>query len=193
MHVCDMCDMIDARLFVISGKRLIEAKNTATDGALDLEEDLLIVEDDVIADFSIWEAVRDDTPDVLYADTVERWGRINVRYNKKGDLLWTGNVFTRVPFSVLSRLERPIFRSWNFVMAADGSQLIDRGEANHGNHSDAFFWWSLQKLDPPPVIRNIGRVDHIKTPFNTGDATNHNNPFKCIPFELKDMESAVER
>jgi len=177
--------------YPICGKKLIDAKNEAVNKALEENQALLLIEDDIRVPIDLWHKIQwdgingDGTATIQFAEAVERYGTINVRYNKHtGDLLWTGNVFTKIPLTILQRLPKPVFQSWNFVLSADGSEVIDRGRSASGHHSDAFFWQTVQKLDPKAEIVNIGRVEHIITPFNNGKVTEHQNPYhiKAFPY-----------
>ena len=184
-NVYEQVDRHGEKFVLISGKALVDAKNEAVEHALENQEDLLLVEDDVVAPNGMWDRVAStwhNQNTILFAEAVERYGRINVRYTKEGELLWTGNVFTRIPYGILTRLEKPIFRAWDFILSGDGSQMIDRGPAKHGHHSDAYFWWTVKQLDPKPEIVNIGRVDHMITPYNSGKVTEHSKPYRMKPF-----------
>jgi hypothetical protein len=178
IEASDMAELFGAEYLPIWGKPLVEAKNKAVEYAMQSQADLLLVEDDILADVWIWEAALscEDNGDILIATTRNRDGTPNTKKSPKGKFLYTGNIFTLIPHDVLCKLDIPIFRAWNFSQSDDGEILIMKDENKHGQHSDVYFWYKVMQLDPPPVIRTIGEVSHVKTPYNTGHIS-HNEPF----------------
>ena len=175
--------------FLISGKKLVVAKNKAAYYSLRNQTDLIMVEDDIEVDETIWKAlqVRQDQPNTIHiAETATKRGSSNVITSPSGRFLFSGHALIRIPIGILRRMSAPIFRSWNFVYSTDKETLIDKGEADHGNHSDAYFWHCATQLDPPPEIEVIGEVKHIRHQHNAG-RTNHADPYTPTYYERRDV------
>jgi len=164
----------------ILGKKLVDAKNHAVHIAIDRNQDLLLMEDDIHVPGRTWVSFRATlgvSDAILVAETKTRTGRSNIWTGpESGRFLFSGSHFVRIPVDVLKRLKQPIFRSWNFARTIDGEDMIDRGPAKHGNHSDVFFWFHAMKLEPKPQVAIVGECDHLKHPWNTGE-TSHADPY----------------
>jgi hypothetical protein len=169
----------DNPYFYVDGMSCPDAKNRAVEIADKFEDDLLLIEDDIRASQQTWHAIQTySSPDaIVTATTNKRTGKSNLTRAPNGKFLATGTVFVKIPRTVYTRLEAPVFRPWTFARTADGDEIIDRGPCKSGHGSDWYFWYTARQLKPEPEIIVIGTVAHLKHPLNTG-TSDHDNPYE---------------
>lgn len=144
---------------LVSGYPAVEAKNIAAELADGIGAALLLIEDDVLADADTWaRALQPLTAPlpVRFATARCRDGSMNTRWHADGTPLYSGTPFIFVPHPVLARLPKPAFVA-NEYGIADG-ELFLRGPSAKGHHSDVHLWHELRRLDPRPVIEQVGHV-----------------------------------
>jgi len=159
------------------GLPLAEAKNKAASDALERGADLFLVEDDVTASPELWQQflTPDVEPRILFASANTRWDKSNTVYAPDGTLIYSGNIFVRIPLWVLQAMKRPIFKPWCFTIR-DGKHVM-LGESSNGSHSDESCWYHARLLHPVPEMVELGRVTHLKHPLND-DQQQHKKPCK---------------
>lgn len=155
-----------AEYHLISGLPLVEAKNQAVSKAREIEADLIMIEDDILADRGIWERILTPAHTVRIASTRCRNGILNVKYDARGDVLSAGNVMIAIPLAVLERLPKPVFVANSYGLSNDGSLFL-RGPNAQGRGSDTHFFYQLAQLDPRPRVEVVGEVTHLMHPLNS--------------------------
>lgn len=148
---------------IVCGLPLVEAKNHAALMALQTQRHLVLIEDDILADETLWDACALlGENEVGYARARMRDGQDNVYEDEHGRFQYTGNCLCVIPFPVLARIDRPIFEARKWLSKEDrlaGPQL-------NGIGSDTTFWYKIRHLDPVPAIVDLGRVTHLRHPLN---------------------------
>ena len=172
---------------LISGRPGAEAKNRAVELALGYGENLLLIEDDVLAEPALWDAAFNlDPAAVAFAPAPCRSGEWNtVRNTKTGEVLFSGSVFLVIGLDVLRRMIEiaPLFEAYFFTNC--GSSLTRRDPHPLGRASDVNFWWRLDQLSPKPRVIELPPVIHLSTPLNSGAVTLQ-DPIRIVPFEVKE-------
>ena len=147
----------------VVGLPLVEAKNRAAQLALERGAHLILLEDDIVVDRSVWEALLALGPETVgYGRARMRDGNDNVYYNDDGEFTYSGNCLVWVPCNILRALPRPIFSAarWNREQDTLG------GLQGNGVGSDTVFWYHIRQLDPAPPIVEVGTVKHLKHALN---------------------------
>ena len=148
---------------IISGRPAVDAKTQAAEIAMEAGRDLLLVEDDIIADDAVWEAVLEHDG-VAVASALLRDGTLNTVFYG-GRVLYSGTVFLRVPLPALQALGPPWFVSRQLVFAAEGEgHWRDEGPGEHGWYSDCFFYHRCWEANIPVTV--VGHVTHMIHPLN---------------------------
>ena len=177
---------------LISGLPLVDAKNRAANIAIEADDSLLMVEDDMSACEVHWRAIDQERNKggnyntLVYAWTTCSNGESNVYSDPDGNFIYTGTCFLWIPRYILIKYRHqtyPIFQAASFGYTSDGRELFYKGPNENHTGSDVFFWHNAMKLDPQPTVKSIGHVGHIKHPFNQG--MKHNNYYTIECFKLK--------
>jgi len=156
---------------------LVDAKNEAVRYALLRGADLLLIEDDIIADAAIWDRmiIDDDPGKILTVEARCNGGAMNTQRNGSGEFVFTGTCFMRVPCAILGRLPQPVFEARNYHADRNGKLLLGGPNVRHA-HSDVYFWYQVAQLDPRPEIGIIGEARHIRHALNM--SSSHDAPHK---------------
>ena len=150
----------------ITERPLVEAKVLAQEAALDQELGLLLVEDDILSTWGIWSrAAGLKSHQVGYAHCRMRNGVKNVVYDRHGNFIYTGNVFTAIPWSVLQALPMPAFAAMKFAVNFKEGIMEPRGPRDDGSGSDQHLWWCLSKLVEVQLVE-LGPVRHLRHELN---------------------------
>lgn len=166
-----------AQYTLVSGKPAAEAKTAAIEVALAASADLVLVEDDVLADDGIWEAAIAGSAAVGYCEATCRDGRSNTYRRPTGRFVASGTVLVRLSLSVLIRLRDEAnalpLEGWEF--ARHGDDLVPVVRDAFGRGSDMWLWYNVaQKLGYDPV--RLGKVTSIMHPYNDGVRHDLNAP-----------------
>lgn len=150
---------------LISGKPAAVAKNTAAQMAVERDMDLLLVEDDIIAKDSIWDAACDQSearPPIVIGTCLMKNGMLNTWF-AEDRVLYSGTVFLRVRLSALHAIGAPWFECHDLTFV--DNKWTDLGKRDHGMHSDAWFYYRAWMANLPVTV--AGFVLHILHEYNT--------------------------
>lgn len=169
---------------LVWGKPAAEAKTDAIEMAITNAEDLVLVEDDVLATPAIWQAAICGPESVAYCDAICRDGRTNTGRRADGQFIATGTVLVRLALPVLIRLRKETgalpLEAWEFHKDPATGGLVPTARDPLGRGSDIWLWYHITKLGYEPQC--LGKVTTILHPFN--DGTRHDlrapNVFKYV-------------
>ena len=158
---------------VIDGLSLVDAKNEAVEIATNNYQDLIIVEDDVVASGEQWQQLR-CAKTIAVTAARHRDGKLMIEFDAAGRVLFTGSTFLKIPLEILRQFEPPVFRCWN-VGISDDKKLFLQEKRDDGLLSNMYFWYCVQLLGEP--VEYLGEVKHLQHPLNNG-VHNHANPIE---------------
>ena len=156
---------IDYKLIV--GVPAAEAKQQAAQTAFEAGQDLLLVEDDILANDEIWNKVTQNDSDVMLGSCLMKNGELNVWFHGPR-VVYSGTVFLKVPWAVLGKIGDPWFlpRDLGFT-SDDGGVWWDKGPNDEGKHSDTWFYYRCWQENIHPIV--AGFVLHGLHAFNNKD------------------------
>jgi hypothetical protein len=159
-HVVAACAQRGLAYELLSGRPAAVAKQEAAQMAVDRECDLLLAEDDILADGVLWERMlAADGADVRVASAVMGNGEINCWYVGQR-LAYSGTVFLRASLSALRAIGSPWFQPRELAFTgADGGRWQDLGPNAEGKHSDIWFFFRCWECGLRPQV--VGQVTHI--------------------------------
>jgi hypothetical protein len=150
---------------LITGKPAPDAKNEAAAFAHSTGRNLILCEDDFLAEPEMWEkAVNNDSEQVLVGSALMRNGELNCWFQGER-LVYSGTVFVVIPWVALDAIGAPWFlaRDLEFSGAGDGSWK-DCGPNDDGHHSDTWLYYRCWESGIKPIV--AGFVTHLSHPFN---------------------------
>lgn len=149
---------------LIVGKTAPEAKNEAAQTAWDSGRDLILCEDDFLAESKVWDAATGDSRDVLVGSALMRNGEINVWF-LEDRLVYSGTVFVKIPWEALDKIGAPWFAPRDLMFnGQNGGEWSDEGPNADGFHSDTWFYYRCWMEDIRPKV--CGFVTHLIHPLN---------------------------
>ena len=173
---------------LIVGKPAPEAKNEAAQAAWESNRDLILCEDDFLAESKVWDAATADTDQVLVGSALMRNGEINVWFLGER-LVYSGTVFVKIPWTALDAIGDPWFspRDLNFN-GQDGGEWRDDGPNADGFHSDTWFYYRCWTEGIEPKV--CGFVTHLIHPGNNA-LRQLNQPDQIKPLGLMNCTKIV--
>ena len=170
---------------LITGRPAPEAKQEAAQMAYDAGKDLILCEDDFLAESEIWEQAIAGGEEVLVASAIMRNGELNVWYHGPR-LVYSGTVFVVIPWTALDRIGSPWFQGRN--LSFEHGAWMDMGPNDKGHHSDTWFYHRCWVEDVP--TRVMGFVTHLMTPANKS-LTKLNTPDEIKPLGMMSCKKVV--
>jgi hypothetical protein len=162
-HVVDVAHRRRTPYKLIVGRPAVDAKLEAVEWSLKNEQDLLLVEDDITADYSIWAKALEPHDEIGIGTALMRSGELNTWFSGER-VAYSGTVFLKIPYDILAALPRPCFQCRRMFFCDSTRNFIDAGERDDGCGSDTFFWslvWEAQH-----AVRVFGSVTHHIHEFN---------------------------
>ena len=172
---------------LIAGKPAHEAKNDAARLAYDKGADLLLVEDDILVGDAIWRKVVENDSDVMLATALMKNGELNTWFQGER-VVYSGTVFLKVPHAVLARMGDPWFAPRDLYFNGSTGEWCDKGENEHGLHSDTWFYYRCWALGVLPIV--AGFAVHLLHPDNW-QKCDLVNPHSIRPLGMMDCAKVV--
>ena len=150
---------------LITGKPAPEAKNEAAELAHSTGRNLILCEDDFLAESFIWDrAVSNDDEQVLVGSALMRNGELNCWFEGER-LVYSGTVFVVIPWVALDAIGAPWFVGRDLMFTGeDGGKWEDKGPNHDGLHSDTWFYYRCWESGIRPIV--AGFVTHLSHPQN---------------------------
>ena len=154
-NITDLCRDNRIDHILVEGLPAYQAKNRAVEIARSSGSDLLLCEDDVLANHAHF-TIMQMTTCLAFAPAKLKSGVRNTQYRKDGSLWYTGTIFCKIPRRFLDGLEfRPA------VYERHGWEEWYKGESADGRGSDVHFWIEIRKRYPTEQILELPEVEHI--------------------------------
>lgn len=149
---------------LITGMTAPDAKNKAARLAYESKRDLLLCEDDFLAETEIWQRATNGTRETWVGSALMRNGEINVWFQGER-LVYSGTVFLKVPWEHLDKIKDPWFQPRDLMFTGEaGGEWRDDGPNADGLHSDTWFYYRCWQEGITPKV--VGFVTHLSHPGN---------------------------